>query len=740
MTDKIEAAGQGTGKSPAKKYGTFFGVYLPSTLTILGVIMYLRMGWVVGQAGLAHTLLIITLASIITFITGLSISAIATNMRVKTGGAYYMVSRSFGVEAGAAVGLPLFLAQVVGIAFYLAGFSESIGRFFPGISLMQLAMTTLVIMVVLAYLSTTIVLKTQLLIFILILGSLGSLFLGTLKPMPFEPQPARVLATVGFWKVFAVFFPAVTGILSGLSMSGDLKNPARALPLGTLASVATGYVIYLAIAFFLNFIVPRQILQQDPMIIYRVALVRELILLGIWGATLSSALSSILAAPRTLQALAQDRVVPRVLGKSFGPSAEPRLAILLSFAIALAAIYFGDLNSIAPVLSMFFLAAYGALNLIAGVEGIMGNPSWRPSLKPPWWISILGAGLCLAAMLMINAGATMVAVIIVIGLYFWISRWQLGTGWADMRHGLLMTLARFSIYHLAKHRPNAKSWRPNLFVLSGAPSQRWHLIQLGNALTQGKGFFTVAAIVQKAEMAKDKIESMEDSIYAFLKDRKVQALVEVNFADQFMTGARELIKTYGMGPLAPNTFLFGEIQRTENLVPFAELIRQIHLARRNILIFHEGDESLPFSHEHKRIICWWRGQQHNAEFMLTLGHMLQNSREWANSELIIKTLVESEEALAPIQDYMDGYFKTSRIKATSEVIVDPIGQEHITSRIKNHSQEADLIFMGLRPPQAEEAVEDYADYYINFMSCIKDFPDTLIILGTEDIDFKDVLN
>ena len=236
--------------SSRNKFGTFKGVFTPSILTILGVIMYLRMGWVLGHMNLFQTILIITIASVITFFTALSISATATNMKVGGGGAYFMISRSLGVEAGAAIGVPLFFAQALGIAFYLAGFSESLQVIFPDLPIQAISAITLAALTALALFSADLALKAQFVIFAIIILSIVSFFIGGGQPPEIDPNKLAD-SNIGFWAVFAVFFPAVTGILTGVSMSGDLKKPEKSLPYGTLAAVIIGYIVYITIPVFL---------------------------------------------------------------------------------------------------------------------------------------------------------------------------------------------------------------------------------------------------------------------------------------------------------------------------------------------------------------------------------------------------------------------------------------------------------------------------------------------------------
>jgi amino acid transporter len=348
--------------------------------------MYLRLGWLLGHVGIVNMIAVILLASAITLITGLSISAIATNMKVGSGGAYFMISRSLGIEIGSAIGIPLFLAQAIGIAFYIEGFSETIRVFYPWLDLHAVELCTLLAVTSLGYFSTSWALKAQFYIFILIILSLISIFWGgeltSLSDIDFIP-PEKI----SFWIAFSIFFPAVTGIEAGFSMSGDLQNPRRSLPLGTLSAVLIGGIVYILLTIFLWNTVPNNILRTDAMIVQNIAKIGILVTLGIWGATLSSAIGGILGGPRTLQALANDGILPKFIGKGCGKTNEPRAATFITFLIAALTSYFGNINLIAPILTMFFLISYGMLNLASGLEGMLGNPGWRPTFHTSWTLS-----------------------------------------------------------------------------------------------------------------------------------------------------------------------------------------------------------------------------------------------------------------------------------------------------------------------------------------------------------------
>ena len=352
------------------RFGALSGVFVPTVLTILGIILFLRMGWVVGQAGLAGTVVIILLANLITLITGLSLSTIATNMFVKTGGAYYMISRTLGLEIGGAIGIPLYLSQAISVAFYIIGFSEAFTATFPGLEPHLLSTGLVLIFGFLAFVGADFVLKIQFAILAILAGALISLFSGGGAQVA-PPLWASAAATASFMEVFAIFFPAVTGIMVGVSMSGDLKNPARDIPRGTLLAIGATSLVYLSVAAWLGTHASTSELLSDYMIMHKLARWPVLILLGIYASTLSSALGSILAAPRTLEALSRDRTAPSFMGKRLGSSSEPRLAVIVSTGIALAVIWMGNLDFVAPIITMFFLNTYGMLNLTAGLERLV---------------------------------------------------------------------------------------------------------------------------------------------------------------------------------------------------------------------------------------------------------------------------------------------------------------------------------------------------------------------------------
>ncbi len=737
----------GSQQKSGYRFGTFKGVFAPSILTIRGVIIYLRLGWVLGNTGLAGTLLFITFATTITFLTGLSLAALATNMKVGGGGAYYIISRSLGLESGAAVGLPLYLAQAMGIAFYISGFAEAFTSVYPQWSAREVGLATLAVLAVIAWISTSLALRIQYLVMALIGASLVSFFAGG-APGPAVLAPAGELPkALPFWAVFAVFFPAVTGIEAGIAMSGDLRDPGRSLPLGTIGAVLTGFVVYVAIAFFLAFTVAdRGMLLTDPLIMGKVARWGRIILYGVWAASLSSAMGALLGAPRTLQALGKDGVLPSAIGRGQGKRNEPRTAIAITFLIALGGILLGGINVIAPVLSMFFLTSYGILNLSAGLEELISTPSWRPKFRVPAAVSLTGFFGCFAAMLMINAGATFAAGLVSAAVYYFVKKRAIQARWGDMRFAVLMFGVREIIYNLAGRKHDERTWKPNILVLSGSPVGRWYLVELADAISQGRSFVTLITLIPEATWTAERAESIASSVREYLKKRNVRAFVKTFASDEPLVGAQQIVRTYGFGPIVPNTILVGETEKEENFREFSRLVQMVYRRRRNLIVMRErrherdseewkdGERRLrPQEKEKERIDVWWKGRSHNIGFILALALLIRRSPGWAGARLNIRMVVESREEAVEYEKRLETFVEKERLRAGTETIMRE-GRD-VYDIIRSSSEGADLLLLGIRVPGEDETPEEYSEYYRRLLDMTRGFPPTALLMAAEQVDF-----
>ena len=716
--------------------GTFYGVYLPGVLTMFGVIIYLRLGYIVGSLGFAATVGIVSLACFIVFITVLSIASTATNMQIKGGGTYYMVSRSLGIEAGSAIGVPLLIAQTLTISFCCVGFAESIHPFFPDIPVQYLGVGTLLALVGLVYFSAELAVKSQLIIFLVIIGSLASLFFG--KEIPADETNSIIESgkAASFWIGFAIFFPAATGVEAGVSMSGDLRSPRRSLPIGTMAVLITGYIAYIAIPYFLSTHAPKALLIEDTLIFQHVSRFEPLIIAGIWAATLSSSLACLLAAPRTLQALSRDGILPRFMGKEWGKKKEPRLATIICSLIALLGIYYGSIDKIAPILTMFYLIAYSMLNLAAGLEELMGNPSWRPTFRIPWYVSMCGVALCMMAMLMIDAGATFMALFFVIGIYIFMRRRKIAGSWDDIRYGVLMFLSRFVIYRLARDKMPVRSWRPNFLVLSDSPSQVSNLINLTSAITKDKGFLTLASIFPPNIADIDRAERWKKVVNNYLHEKHIEALVEFSIDDDVPTGAKRFLINYGIGSLSPNTVVLGDIDTSGDIKNFLSIIRVACEAKKNVVIVREKATIKPVT---RKVDIWWDEEsRYNSELMILLGHMLRYNKKWKRSTLRLNSIVPNEIGKEQRLKYFEEFFMKSRMHVHPEVYIGDKSADIRLEMMHKCSKDADIVLIGLRPPEVDETIESYEAYYKRVDEETAGITNAAFVIGAEQLDLSEI--
>ncbi|KAA3665132.1 MAG: Na-K-Cl cotransporter, partial [Chloroflexi bacterium] len=458
-----------------RKFGTFGGVFTPTVLTILGVIMYLRTGQVVGNAGLGGAILIILLAHVITVSTGLAVSSVATNIRVGAGGAFSIISQSLGLEVGGGIGIPLYLAQSVSVALYILGFSIAWQGVFPSHNEKIIAIIAFFCVFGIAYISAQFAARIQYLILALVAFSLVSVFLGSFpigEQVGFTeaPQLWGNFQLWSFWETFAIFFPAVTGIMVGISLSGSLQSPRKSLPIGTMSAIGLTLIVYLLLTFWLSRVATPEELRDNELIMVGKAYWGWAILAGTLGATFSSALGSIVAAPRVMQALAVYGLLPysNKLAE-VGNDGEPRTAMLATGGISLLTLIFawlsGGFDAVAPLITMFFLITYGMLNVVVLIEQTLAMVSFRPTFRIPRIVPLIGTVGCLFVMFLINPMFSLVAAVLVLIIYSFLVRQKLKTLPSDVRSGLFFSIAEWAMKR-ASRMPAApeRTWKPAVLV------------------------------------------------------------------------------------------------------------------------------------------------------------------------------------------------------------------------------------------------------------------------------------
>jgi len=735
-------------------FGAFKGVFTPSILTIIGVVMYLRFGWVLGNLGLGRTLLLVTLCNSVTLLTGLSLSALATNREVRGGGAYYLVSRAFGAETGAAIGIPLFLSQAISTAFYVAGFSEAFTAAVPAAAGWDPRVTGSVTLLVLggvSVFSANLAMRVQFFIMAAIGLSLVSFFAGGAPDPAALSLPETLPAAKGFWVVLAVFFPAVTGILSGVGMSGDLRDPGKAIPRGTLGAVLTGYAIYMAVPVALFFFAGNApgALLGDPMVFQKCARWPVLVLPGIWAACLSSALGSLLAAPRVLQALSRDRLVPSFLGRGHGAGDEPRAAAAAAFLLAAAALWAGGVDLLAPVLTMVNLVIYALLNLASALEEAIGSPAWRPTFRVPMAVSLAGFALCAGMMILISPGATLAALLFIGAIHWAMVRRRLRARWNDFRRGLLRGGARAILQRLASGEEDSRNWQPDILALGAASARRSWLGDLAAALTRGRGLLTLASVVPEEGWSEERTAEARRTVREWAERRGIEAFVRIHPAPSPWAGMRELVRAYGFGPVVPNTVMMGAPGDDAAAAGAASVARLAVSMRRNLLLAArdpvdeaagEAAPDAPPADGPRTIDLWWRGRGPNATFLLALAYLLSRSRQWEDATLRLCHVAEAGEDPTREEERFRRFLQDARVQAEVAVIpAPPPGTPGgAAEAIRKASGGAALVLLGLRPPLPDETDEAYGAYLLSCRNAAFSLPRLLYALAADGTDFRDV--
>lgn len=728
------------------QFGTFAGVFTPTVLTILGVILFMRSNFVVGQTGIINALIILVVAKGITFFTTLSISAIATNTRVEGGGAYFLISRSLGPEFGGAIGLTLFIAQALSVPFYILGFTEAFVTTFPAAQpyFTDICLTTALLLFTLAWVGAGWAIKAQYIVLSVLVVAILSFLIGAalaFDPATFQANlssaPAE-MSPVGFWFVFAIYFPAVTGIMTGVNMSGDLRDPSTAIPRGTLWAILVAALVYGLQVILCGGAVGRADLIDNPygtMVSLSLFGAGFIIVGGVFAATLSSAIGSFVAAPRVLQALARDDILRPVRYFAHGTvrGDEPRRALWLTLGITLLVILAvgsasegGALNQVAAVVSMFFLAAYGVTNWAAFVEAASANPSFRPRFRFfHWTVALLGAVGCGAAALLIDPGAALAAVAIIAILFFYVRQRDLEMGFGDARRGFIYTKVRNNLLRLGEMPRDAKNWRPTAIVLSGNPETRETLVRYALWLEAGRGMVSIVQLIvgELRDCTTQRREAL-DGLNDFIRSRGVPAFPEVAVVHDFDKGLRVLLQTHSIGPLKANLLLFGWSNGRERADAFADHLRSAAEMGMSMVILR--DRGLPERHRAKRIDVWWRGRE-NGSLMLILAHLLLSNPEWARSQIRVLRLARTHEESVASEEAVRVLVEAARMNAEVHAVV---SDRPFAEVLHEESAGASVVFLGFYAPPPEQA----GAFHEQYTALLDGLPTTLLVHSSGEAD------
>ncbi len=667
-----------------RRFGTFGGVFTPTLLTILGVIMYLREGWVIGNAGLLGGLLIIGLAYVITLCTALSMSSITSNLRIGAGGAYAIISQSLGLEVGGSLGIPRYISQALAITLYIFGFREAWLWVFPAHSGFLVDVVVLLALWGIAYKSADLAIRVQYLVMAVIGLSLVSIaaaaFTGSMQYDlgsvrlwgDFRGSPETNFRGTSFWVVFAVFFPAATGIMAGANMSGDLKDPRRSIARGTIAAIGVSLVIYLLLAYWVARSATPEELVENYYVMVDKAYWGWAVIGGVFGATFSSALASMVGAARIMQAMGEHRVVPRAswVGQ-LTQRGEPRNAMLITGSIVFLSMLLRDLNAIAPFITVFFLVTYAMLNVVVLIEQNLGLISFRPLLRVPRVVPVVGLVGSIFAMFIINPVLSLVSVGVVVVFYFFLANRNIDAPFEDVRSGLFRAFSEWAAKKaVALPTKQERAWKPVLLVPVEDPEHIHDTLPLIEDIAHPQG--AVKLFVLGHAHQSGQLEEPLAGVAEMLRGRGIFSTHTVLDDTSFTHGLTLSMQVLQADFFKPN-ILFLDLPRIQEREEDcrAILLRATALGM-GVLIFAPHER---FALAHRRHInIWIRDRSPDWDLSWDVGNLNLSvltaytlSKSWGVSMRIL-TVIQSEEDRVPAEHFMERLMDLARI-ADAKVVV-----------------------------------------------------------------------
>ena len=641
------------------KFGTA-PVFFTAISTILGAILFLRFGFAVGKLGFFGVLLIILLGHLVTIPTAFAISEISTNQRVKGGGEYYIISRSFGLNIGATIGVALYLSQAISVAFYIIAFTESFEFLFihlreaydfvlPRQAISLPAMGILAILILKR--GANLGVKALYVVVAILAVSLLMFFFGQTEYSEtaragITEQPVRNFDE--FFTIFAIIFPAFTGMTAGVGLSGDLKDPGKSIPKGTLIATFIGLFIYVLIALKLVYSAKPADMVNIQLIMSEIAYGGNIIIpLGLAASTISSALGSIMVAPRTLQALGQDEAFParglnRFLAKGQEETNEPFNASLLTIAIAFVFVALGNVNAVASIISMFFMVTYGSLCLISFLNHFGAPPSYRPTFRSKWILSLLGFIFSLYLMFKIDALYAFLAVVIMILIYLAISyyhRERKGLE-AIFRSTLFQINRNLQIYLQKTQRLKEKiSWHPSVVCVSDLASDRENAFILLSWISHKYGFGTYIKYIpgylssETYEQSKESLKDLIEKTY----HRSSHVYVDTIISPSYTSAIAQIIQLPGIAGLENNLMLFEfEKRNPENLHQIVDNISLVRAAQYDVCVLAGSNRTTYFR---EGIHIWIKKfDLKNINLMILLSYIIMGHPDWKHGQIKIFNL------------------------------------------------------------------------------------------------------
>ncbi|MDG6224209.1 MAG: amino acid permease [Candidatus Thermoplasmatota archaeon] len=742
------------------KGGYGFGtapVFLTSICAILGAVMFLRFGFTVGNVGFIGAIAIVLLGHMVTFPTGVAISEIATNLRVGGGGEYYIISRSFGPRIGATIGVMLYAAQSISVAFYIIGFAEGfealkepIQRYLLDPLPISITYDPRLISIPLALILFSIILTKGAkigikLLWVVFTLMVASIIIFMISP-PLPGAPSGITATsqnsLGFLPVFAIAFPAFTGMTAGVGLSGDLKDPGKSIPKGIIFAIVIGFFVYLAMMVKLYLSAPVDVLASNTLIMFDMANgignlhLGYVILAGLFGATISSAVGFALIGPRTLQALGKDKVfyskrIGDFIRYGKGKENEPINGTLLSAIIAIVFIFMGNLNMVAQIITMFFLIAYGSVCLISFLEHFAGNPSYRPTFKTKWYISLVGAVFSFGIMFQLSAGYAFLTLLIMGGIYYLLGmRHKRSRSFAIIFQGVMFQLSRLMKITLQRtmSKPDKFNWRPSIIAISTNAIERKGPKDMLRWISHHYGFGTLVHMT-RGKLDPETVKSSkkdERILIEEMRSSKANYSVTTLVSPSTLTAVAQTVQISGISGMDNNTIMFEfHKNRQDDLTDIITGLRMASIVNYNKLVLRSTEHNFG----HRQNIHLWITKEdfRNVNLMILLSYIIMEHDEWKGTKISIFTLFPKGDRAA-LAKRVKALVSEGRLPISMRSVKSKVyeSDEEMRDKINRISKKADLTIVGF----TQEQIENMGPEIFTRFDKVRD---TLFVSSSQDL-------
>ena len=716
-----------------KKFGTA-PVFLTAISTILGAILFLRFGFAVGTLGFWGVILIILLGHMVTIPTALAISEIATNKRVEGGGEYFIISRSFGLNVGATIGIALYFSQAISVAFYVIAFIESFEFFFNFISerygfILPRQVLSLPVMFGLAVLiikkGANMGVKTLYVVTAILIISLALFFMGKTghaDDSTFNLANAQLRNPQDFFVVFAIIFPAFTGMTAGVGLSGDLKRPSVAIPLGTTLATLTGMVVYFFVVYKLALSAPVEDLLENQLIMAKIAIFGAVAIpLGLAASTISAALGSVMVAPRTLQALALDRAFPSKklngwLSRSRINDNEPVNATLVTSVIAFVFVALGDVNAVASIISMFFMVTYGSLCLISFLNHFGSSPSYRPSFKSRWYISLAGFIVSMWVMFKISTLYALLSFVVISLIYIYVDHYHKNRkGLASIFANALFQLNRnLQVLIQKKQTTNThKEWRPSAICISKDSFKRDKAFRLLNWISYKYGFGTylhhIVGYYSKSTNEQARLEHKK--LMEHVNNIENHVFIDTLISPSNTSAIAQAIQIPGIAGMENNMVIFEyDKENPKNLAEIIDNFALVNSGDFDICILSSSNREIPYKNG---IHIWINSlDTENANLMIFLGFIISGHPDWKKGHLQVFNICRPAE-VEKTRKAMDELVLSGRLPISGKNVRLLVQEANVSSKaiINEHSANTGLTLIGIREELVKREKEKLFEGY-----------------------------